>query len=66
MSKRADMAIAIVILVALFGLSSGYDFWRGYHYTQSIGGGVAFTLFGFVVLLVLGLFMYLFSKRPRK
>jgi hypothetical protein len=50
LNKRVDAALAIAIVIALFALSTGYDFWRGYHYRQSIEDGVFFTVFGFVVL----------------
>jgi hypothetical protein len=56
MKKRAAIAIAVAV-----ALSGGYDFWRGYHQTQSIEGGIVFVVLGFIVL---ALFWYLFSKWP--
>ncbi len=50
MNKRVDTVLAIAIGIALFALSTGYDFWRGYHYRHSVHDGVFFTVFGFVVL----------------
>jgi hypothetical protein len=62
MNKRVDTGLAILLIVALFVLSSGYDFWRGYHYRHSVEDGVIFTIFGFVVL---GLIAVMFLLRGK-
>jgi len=62
MNKRAEIALGILLIVALFALSIGYDFWRGYHETHSYEGGVASVVFGFVILAVLGIVHLLRGK----
>jgi len=55
MSKRA-----ILFLAVLVAISTVYDFYRGYHETQSIIGGIVYVIFG---LIVLAFFWWLYSKR---
>ena len=45
MSKRAMLFLAVT-----FGISTVYDFYRGYHETQSIFGGIVYVIFGMIVL----------------
>src|ERR1039458_7230744 len=47
MGKRA---IAIVFIAVLFAVSTGYDFYRGYHAFRSIIGGIVSIIFGLVIL----------------
>jgi hypothetical protein len=44
---------AIILIAALFAVSTGYDFYRGYHETRSIGGGIASVIFGLIILAFL-------------
>jgi hypothetical protein len=62
MNKRVETDLAILLVVALFALSTGYDFWRGYHYRHSVGDGVIFAVLGFVVF---GLIAIVFSLRRK-
>ena len=62
MNKRVESGIAILLIVGLFALSSGYDFWRGYQYRHSVDDGVIFVGFGFMVLLVVGVVLLLRRK----
>jgi cytochrome c biogenesis protein CcdA len=55
MSKRAMLFLAVIIAI-----STVYDFYRGYHETQSIAGGILYVIFG---LIVLAFFWWLYSKR---
>jgi cytochrome c biogenesis protein CcdA len=55
MSKRAMLLLAVIIAI-----STVYDFYRGYHETQSIAGGILYVIFG---LIVLAFFWWLYSKR---
>jgi hypothetical protein len=50
LNKRFDTNLTIALVTALFALSTGYDFWRGYHYRHRIEDGVFFAVFGFVAL----------------
>ncbi len=60
MSKRV-----ILFFVVVVGISTIYDFYRGYHRgyheDRSIIGGIAYVIFG---LGVLAFFWWLYSKRP--
>jgi LPXTG-motif cell wall-anchored protein len=58
MNKRV---IAIFFLAAVFAISIGYDFYRGYHESGSITGGIASVLFGLIILAILG--WLFFSRR---
>jgi LPXTG-motif cell wall-anchored protein len=62
MNKRVDTSLTILLIVALFALSSGYDFWRGYHYRHSVEDGVIFTILGFVVLGLIAVVLLLRRK----
>ncbi len=62
MNKRVDTSLAILLIAGLFALSTGYDFWRGYQYHHSVGDGVIFVGFGFVVLLLVGIVLSLRRK----
>jgi uncharacterized transporter YbjL len=55
MSKRAMLFLVVV------GISAGYDFYRGYDQTRSVGGGIVYVILG---LVVLALFWWLYSQRP--
>ncbi|HEV3254597.1 MAG TPA: hypothetical protein VG033_09330 [Candidatus Acidoferrales bacterium] len=56
MSKRAMLFFAVIVAI-----STVYDFYRGYHETRSIIGGIVYVIFG---LIVLAFFWWLYSKRP--
>ena len=58
MSKRVTR---IVFLALLFAISTGYDFYRGYHEAKSITGGFVSVIFGLIILAMLG-WLY-FSRR---
>ena len=47
MGKRVT---AILFIAVLFAVSTGYDFYRGYHGTRSIIGGIVSIIFGLVIL----------------
>jgi hypothetical protein len=53
-SKRA-LFLAVFVVI-----STGYDFYRGYHHTHSIAEGIVYVVFG---LIVLAFFWWLYSKR---
>jgi cytochrome c biogenesis protein CcdA len=55
-SKRAMLFFAVIVAI-----STVYDFYRGYHETRSIIGGIVYVIFG---LIVLAFFWWLYSKRP--
>jgi hypothetical protein len=57
MGKRVT---AILFIAVLFAVSTGYDFYRGYHGTRSIIGGIVSTIFG---LVILGFLWSLYSGR---
>ena len=61
MNKR--VATIVVVVVGGVALSSGYDFWRGYHETHSVEGGVVYTVLGFVVLGLIGLVHFMRSGK---
>jgi len=44
---------AIIFVAALFTVSTGYDSYRGYYETRSIGGAIAFVIFGMIILAFL-------------
>jgi hypothetical protein len=48
MSKRQMLFLAVAV-----GISAGYDFYRGYHQTRSVGGGIVYVILGLVVFGVL-------------
>jgi len=50
----------ILLVAALFAISAVYDFYRGYHQTHSIIGGIVYVILG---LVILGVFLWLYSKR---
>jgi hypothetical protein len=58
MSKGTKVFVAVI-----FVGSVAFDFYLGYHQTRSVGDGIAHVLFG---LVVLGLFLWLYSKRPSR
>jgi hypothetical protein len=62
MTKRAEIAVVILFIIALFALSTGYDFWRGYREAHSYEGGIASVVFGLMVLAVLGIVHLLRGK----
>ena len=55
MSKRAMLFLAVLVAI-----STVYDFYRGYHETRSIIGGIVYVIFGLIVLAFL---WWLYSKR---
>lgn len=55
MSKRAILFFAVLVAI-----STGYDFYCGYHETRSIIGGIVYVILG---LIVLAFFWWLYSKR---
>ena len=54
MNKRTIALIAVVIAI-----SAAYDFYRGYHHTRSIVGGIIVAVFG---LLFLAWLIWMFSN----
>jgi hypothetical protein len=48
-----------MFLVVAVGVSTVYDFYRGYHQTRSIVGGIGYVVFGLVLLAI---FWWLCSK----
>jgi len=55
MNKRAILFLAVIVVI-----STVYDFYRGYHETRSIIGGIVHVIFGLIVLAFL---WWLYSKR---
>jgi len=50
----------MLFLAVLVAISTVYDFYRGYHETRSIIGGIVYVIFGLIVLAFL---WWLYSKR---
>ncbi len=55
--------IKVLFVAVLFVLSAGYDFYRGYHETRSITGGVVYVFFGLILLAILFALWLGFSKK---
>ena len=53
---------AIPLIAALFAISTVYDFYRGYHDTHSVAGGIVYVIFGLVTLAIL---FWLYSTRRK-
>jgi len=58
MSNRKITRGAVVFGLVLLALSVGYDFWRGYRNGGGVSSGIAFVIFGFIVLGIIGLMMW--------
>jgi LPXTG-motif cell wall-anchored protein len=58
--KRYMSKLTILLVAALFTISTAYDFYRGYHQTHSVIGGIVYAILG---LVILGAFLWLYSKR---
>lgn len=52
-NNTRNRLIKVLLVAVLFGLSGGYDFYRGYHEVRSITGGVVYVFFGLTLLAVL-------------
>jgi hypothetical protein len=56
MTKRTKVFLGVAAVIAF---STGYDFFRGYHETGSVGGGIAYIVFGLIVAGALALLYWL-------